>query len=145
MHLKAIILVGGVQKGTRFRPLSLQLPKPLFPIAGRPLIGHHIGQLIELKGELAADRLEILLLGFYPAEQFANFIEECRRECSINTPIKYLEESESLGTAGGLLQFRDEILSGEPDAVFVLNADVCGGRKTCAHTSRSVLRCMRYI
>lgn len=31
--------------GTRFRPLSLQLPKPLFPIAGVPLIEHHIEQL----------------------------------------------------------------------------------------------------
>ena len=28
--------------GTRFRPLSLELPKPLFPIAGYPLIHHHI-------------------------------------------------------------------------------------------------------
>ena len=28
--------------GTRFRPLSLELPKPLFPIAGFPIIHHHI-------------------------------------------------------------------------------------------------------
>uniref|UniRef100_F1LH52 Mannose-1-phosphate guanyltransferase alpha-A n=1 Tax=Ascaris suum TaxID=6253 RepID=F1LH52_ASCSU len=45
MSLKAAVLVGGAQKGTRFRPLSLQLPKPLFPIAGVPLIEHHIEQL----------------------------------------------------------------------------------------------------
>ena len=28
--------------GTRFRPLSLELPKPLFPIGGFPVVYHHI-------------------------------------------------------------------------------------------------------
>ena len=28
--------------GTRFRPLSLEVPKPLFPVAGYPLVEHHI-------------------------------------------------------------------------------------------------------
>ena len=40
--LKAVILVGGPQKGTRFRPLSFDVPKPLFPVAGYPIIHHHI-------------------------------------------------------------------------------------------------------
>lgn len=40
--IKAAILIGGPSKGTRFRPLSLELPKPLFPIAGYPMIYHHI-------------------------------------------------------------------------------------------------------
>ncbi|KAL1918247.1 uncharacterized protein VTP21DRAFT_3514 [Calcarisporiella thermophila] len=32
--MKAILLVGGASRGTRFRPLSLDLPKPLFPPGG---------------------------------------------------------------------------------------------------------------
>lgn len=40
--LKAVILIAGPQKGTRFRPLSLDVPKPLFPIAGLPIVQHHI-------------------------------------------------------------------------------------------------------
>ncbi|VDO08267.1 unnamed protein product [Haemonchus placei] len=48
MAFKAVVLVGGPQKGTRFRPLSLQLPKPLFPIAGVPLVEHHIDQLSQV-------------------------------------------------------------------------------------------------
>uniref|UniRef100_A0AAQ4PFF4 GDP-mannose pyrophosphorylase Aa n=1 Tax=Gasterosteus aculeatus aculeatus TaxID=481459 RepID=A0AAQ4PFF4_GASAC len=40
--LKAVILIGGPQKGTRFRPLSFEVPKPLFPVAGVPMLQHHI-------------------------------------------------------------------------------------------------------
>ena len=54
---KAVILIAGPQKGTRsylihaeapnmsshrFRPLSLDVPKPLFPVAGLPIVQHHI-------------------------------------------------------------------------------------------------------
>uniref|UniRef100_A0A914DXM8 Nucleotidyl transferase domain-containing protein n=1 Tax=Acrobeloides nanus TaxID=290746 RepID=A0A914DXM8_9BILA len=106
-------------KCTRFRPLSLQVPKPLFPIAGVPLIEHHISQLCQLK-----DLNEIFLMGFYPAEQFAEFIEESRRR--YNVKIGYIEESASLGTAGGLVLFKDELLKDDPKALFILNADVCG-------------------
>lgn len=28
--------------GTRFRPLSFEVPKPLFPVAGVPILQHHI-------------------------------------------------------------------------------------------------------
>lgn len=118
--LKAIILVGGAQKGTRFRPLSLQLPKPLFPVAGLPLIEHHIIQLSEL-----TELTQIYLLGFYPAEQFHEFIANCKEKYPC-VPIQYLQETIPLGTAGGLLLYKDVILMDRPNALFVLNADVCG-------------------
>src|SRR4051812_15299572 len=47
--LKGVILIGGPSKGTRFRPLSLTHPKPLFPIAGQPLLYHHIAALAKLE------------------------------------------------------------------------------------------------
>jgi hypothetical protein len=40
MVKKAVLLVGGHSKGTRFRPLSLDVPKPLFPLGGIPLLTH---------------------------------------------------------------------------------------------------------
>ncbi|CAD6184180.1 unnamed protein product [Caenorhabditis auriculariae] len=119
MSFKAVILVGGPQKGTRFRPLSLQLPKPLFPIAGVPLIEHHIDQLSQLSG-----LSEILLLGFYSPDLFTDFIDRCQKTYRIS--IKYLKETKPLGTAGGLLAFRGTIIAGLPEAIFVINADVCG-------------------
>lgn len=57
--------------GTRFRPLSLDIPKPLFPVAGLPLIQHHIEACILLK-----DLKEILLIGFYPSNQIEPFVND---------------------------------------------------------------------
>lgn len=38
---------------------------------------------------------------------------------------RYLQEFTPLGTAGGMYHFRDQIRSGNPDAFFILNGDVC--------------------
>ncbi|KAL8537637.1 hypothetical protein ACS0TY_012673 [Phlomoides rotata] len=37
--------------GTRFRPLSLNIPKPLFPLAGQPMVNHPISACKRLNGE----------------------------------------------------------------------------------------------
>ena len=117
--LKAVILIGGPQKGTRFRPLSLEVPKPLFPIAGYPMIQHHMEACVKVDG-----LKEILLIGFYQnSDALSRFVRTMQAELSVK--VRYLQEYTPLGTAGGLYHFRDQILSGSPDAVFVLNADVC--------------------
>ena len=40
--------------------------------------------------------------------------------------LRYYQEFAPLGTAGGIYHFRDQIQSGNPEAFFVLNSDVCG-------------------
>ncbi len=60
--MKAVILVSGPSRGTRFRPLSLSVPKPLFPLAGEEMISHHINALAKIPVE------EIFLLGYYKQE-----------------------------------------------------------------------------
>lgn len=57
--------------GTRFRPLSLDVPKPLFPIAGRSIIQHHIEACIQIK-----ELKEILIIGYYPAAQMERFVSD---------------------------------------------------------------------
>jgi len=117
MKLKAVILVGGPEKGTRFRPLSLHLPKPLFPIAGFPLIHHHIEACSKVK-EIG----EILLIGsFQPNDAMKRFI--AREKQLFKLPINYLQEYEMLGTAGSIYHFRDIITNGKPDAFFLMYSD----------------------
>jgi len=118
--IKAVILIGGPQKGTRFRPLSLDVPKPLFPVAGYPSIYHHIDALSKI--DLVK---EIYLMGFYqPSESLNRFIANAQAE--FKTPIKYLQEYKTLGTAGGIYHFRDVLRSGNPQAIFVINGDTAG-------------------
>lgn len=116
--LKAVILIAGPQKGTRFRPLSLDVPKPLFPVAGHPMVQHHIEACSKIP-----DIKEILLLGFYPASQMSQFVQDMTS--TYNMHIRYLQEYTSLGTAGGIYHFRDQIRAGNPEAFFVMNGDVC--------------------
>jgi len=117
--IKAVILIGGPQKGTRFRPLSLDHPKPLFPVAGIPVVQHHIEALAKVD-----EVKEVLLLGCYPASEMTEFVTEMNQSYN-NLNVRYLQEFAPLGTAGGLYHFRDQIRSGDPDAFFVLNGDVC--------------------
>ena len=118
VFVKAIILIAGQQKGTRFRPLSLGIPKPLFPVAGIPIVQHHIEALA-----LIESVKEVLLLGFFPASEMSTFVDDMNRLYK-NLNVRYLQEFAPLGTAGGIHHFRDQIRSGDPDAFFVLNGDV---------------------
>ncbi|RMZ90724.1 hypothetical protein DV736_g2053, partial [Chaetothyriales sp. CBS 134916] len=116
---KAVILVGGPSRGTRFRPLSLDLPKPLFEVAGHPIIWHCLQAVAKVKGIK-----EVILIGYYDESVFKEFIKDSTKEFP-QLKVTYLREYKALGTAGGLYHFRDAILKGKPDQFFVLNADVC--------------------
>lgn len=84
--LKAVILIAGPQKGTRFRPLSLDVPKPLFPVAGLPLIQHHIEALSQV------DQMrEILILGFYPNGDMTEFVQDMNHRYNKVT-VKYVHD-----------------------------------------------------
>jgi mannose-1-phosphate guanylyltransferase len=118
---KAVILVGGPSRGTRFRPLSLDVPKPLFEVAGHPIIWHCLSSIDRVPNKQIQ---EVLIVGYYDESVFRDFIKDASKEFPAIT-IKYLREYQALGTAGGLYHFRDAILKGRPERLFVLNADVC--------------------
>lgn len=140
MGIKAIILIGGPNKGQRFRPLSFDSPKYMFPVGGETIIGHLIESCLKL------DQLsEIILLGFYQqdgmlsTENLQKLLQKCmdknhggdqELEKGIrhgrNVHIRYLQEFTRMGTGGGLYHFRDQIKYGNPEAFLIINGDVCG-------------------
>ena len=69
----------------------MDIPKPLFPIAGFPLVQHHIEACSRVEG-----LREILLIGFFqPTEQLNRFIREMKEQ--FNLKIRYLQEYALLG------------------------------------------------
>lgn len=120
MSTKAVILVGGDTRGTRFRPISLSTPKVLFPAGGKPLLAHAVDSVLTS----GINVQEILLIGFYENSIFDNFISDVNQQHP-EVSIRYLREYKALGTAGGLYHFRDQILRGKPEQFLLINADVC--------------------
>ncbi|EGD75451.1 hypothetical protein PTSG_06524 [Salpingoeca rosetta] len=117
-NVKAVIIVGGPKHGTQFRPLSLKCPMPLFPVAGMPLVMHHINAISKVDAVS-----EIILLGKYPENMFADLVVDAKRQTGI--AVRYLQEYTELGTAGGLYHYRDLILRGKPDVMLVMHGNLC--------------------
>jgi len=111
--MKALILVGGF--GTRLRPLTLSVPKPIVEFANKPSIIHQIEALVKVGVK------EVVLAVNYQPE----LMSDCMREWEgrLGVKITYSKEDEPLGTAGPLALARD-ILSADKEPFFVLNSDV---------------------
>jgi mannose-1-phosphate guanylyltransferase len=114
----AVIMVGGPTKGTRFRPLSLNVPKPLFPLAGQPMVHHPISACRRIP-----NLVQIYLIGFYEEREFALYVSSISNELRI--PVRYLREDKPHGSAGGIYSFRDYIMEDGPSHIVLLNCDVC--------------------
>src|SRR3972149_1165949 len=109
--MKAIILAGGL--GTRLRPLTFAVPKPLIPVGERPILEI----LVEnLKGHGVVD---IYLAVGSGAELIQVYFQD-GRQFGVN--IHYSREDKRLGTAGPLRLIRDRFELSEP--VLVMNADI---------------------
>lgn len=89
--MKAILLAGGF--GTRLRPLTINTPKCLVEIAGKPLLYHWVKNLV------AIGISEILVNTHYLAEQVEQFIHESE----FAEFVWIAHEEVLLGTAGTLI------------------------------------------
>lgn len=111
MPMKAVLLVGGL--GTRLRPLTFSIPKPLLPIGEVPVLQIIIEQLSE------AGIDEIILATGYQAELIHAF---CGDGSRFGVTVTYVKEEIPLGTAGPLSLVRNRF---EADEYFILmNGDV---------------------
>lgn len=107
--MKAMILAAGL--GTRLRPLTGTLPKPLLPIAGRPLIVWNL--LLLRRYGVTEVMINLHHLGHLIEQALGSGSEFGMR-------IVYSKEPVILGTGGGLKQ-AEPFFGGEP--FFVLNGD----------------------
>ncbi|KAI9682693.1 MAG: mannose-1-phosphate guanyltransferase [Trizodia sp. TS-e1964] len=111
--MKALILVGGF--GTRLRPLTLTLPKPLVEFANRPMILHQVEALA------AAGVTDIVLAVNYRPDVMVSALKKYEEIYKVK--IEFSVESEPLGTAGPL-KLAEKILGKDQSPFFVLNSDV---------------------
>src|SRR6185503_9023902 len=93
-----VILAGG--KGTRLKDRLGELPKPMIPIAGRPLLEHQI-ELARAHGFG-----EVVLFVHYRADLIQEHFGDGSR-CGLQ--IRYVIEKEPLGTAGATLAGWDQL------------------------------------
>lgn len=114
--LEAVLLVGG--KGTRLRPLTINTPKPMLPVAGVPFTEHQIARARE------AGVTRIVLGTSYKAEVFEKHFGD---GSEFGIEIVYVTEDEPLGTGGAIRNVASELRSGPDDPVLIFNGDVLSG------------------
>lgn len=123
--MKAVILAGGL--GTRLRPLTYHVPKPLIPIAGKPMVEHILDALPP-----EVDRVALAVS--YKADQ----VRERFTDHTYRFTVEILEEPEPLGTGGAIrnavgdgeeaLVFNGDILSSLDVGRFVADHEAAGGQ-----------------
>lgn len=109
--MQAVILIGGV--GSRLRPLTCHLPKPLLPLVNEPFILH---PLKALRGYGVRD---VVLCASYKAETFHETLGDGR---ALKMKLRFAHEEHPLGT-GGALKNAQRLLSGS-GPILVLNGDI---------------------
>ena len=107
LAIPVVIMAGG--SGTRLKPFTKILPKPLIPIGERTVL------------EVVIDKFREYSIEKYYLSLFhkANMIKAYFDELNPSYNIKYLEEKKPLGTAGVLSQLQSSI----KDSLFLTNCD----------------------
>ena len=107
-----VLMAGGL--GTRLRPITESIPKPMVEVGGRPILETIIGMLAH------AGFRRVFVSVNYRAETIERHFGDGR---SFGVEIQYLRESKRLGTAGAL-----SMLPAAPTApVLLMNGDVLTG------------------
>ena len=107
-RVKAVVLVGGL--GTRLRPLTETIPKPLIPLVDRPFLHHVLDHLSRHGVE------EVILSSPHLRTAFDSFISERRGDPA----VRWMEEKSPLGTGGAVVDAAQHL-----DGTFVVsNGDI---------------------
>ena len=107
--MKTVIMAGG--RGTRISSLFPDIPKPLIPVMGKPVLEW---ELLSLRDQGFKD---VILTVSHMAEKIEDYFGDGSR---LGIHIEYFEEKEPLGNAGALfkLDLQEDFLLLNADAVF---------------------------
>jgi dTDP-glucose pyrophosphorylase len=108
LSVAAVVMAGGL--GTRLRPLTDDLPKPMLRLGGRPLLERTIEKLRN------AGIRRVNMTTHYLPEKITDHFGDGR---DYGVDIEYVTEDRPLGTAGGLALVRDS-----SDPLLVINGDI---------------------
>ncbi len=106
--MMAVILAGG--KGTRLRPFTITIPKPLLPLGDTPIIEVVLKQLA-----FAGFKRVVVTLG-HLAHLFEACVGDGRR---LGIDVEYMREEQPLGTAGSL-----RLVPNAAENMLVMNGDL---------------------
>jgi mannose-1-phosphate guanylyltransferase len=107
--VQALILAGG--EGTRLRPLTSTVPKPVVPLVDRPFVAY----MLEWLGRHGVD--DVVMSCGHMASGVRNVLGD---GSAFGIDLRYVEEPRPLGT-GGALKFAESLLD---DRFLMLNGDV---------------------
>ena len=107
--MKAVIMAGG--EGTRLRPQTSNLPKPMLPLVGRPMM-EHIVSLLRRHGVTDI----VVTVAFLPNAIRSYFGDGSE----LGVRMVYATEESPLGTAGSVRNARDELT----ERFLVISGDV---------------------
>jgi len=108
--MKAMVLAAGF--GTRLQPLTHVLPKPMFPVLGRPLLSHTF-DILE-----SANITDVVVNVHHLPDSIINYFE---KQKSHNLNLHFSREEKILGTAGGIKKM-ESFLDGGP--FILINSDI---------------------
>jgi dTDP-glucose pyrophosphorylase len=108
LPLQAVIMAGGA--GTRLRPLTQDLPKPMLPVGGRPMLEHVIEQL------RGAGINRVNITTHYKREVIENHFGDGH---GFGVEVSYVKETQPLGTAGAL-----GLMDSPKEPLLVVNGDI---------------------
>lgn len=118
-----ILLVGG--RGTRLAPITSEIPKPMLPVACKPVTEHQI---------LAAQRAGITTLVLATSYLSDVFIPYFGDGSKWGIDLLYAVEQEPLGTGGAIANAAAHLDKGASDeAVVIFNGDVLSRHNLAAH------------
>ncbi|VVB58886.1 Bifunctional protein GlmU [Candidatus Anstonella stagnisolia] len=108
LNITAVVLAGGL--GTRLRPITLNIPKPLVRINEKPFLDYLLQKISSMGIR------DVVLLTGYKHEMIEKY---CRKGQKWGIRIKYSREPSPLGTGGAILKARKLI----KNTALVLNGD----------------------